>query len=183
MDTNFGQVVLVKDINPNVTNGYYGGVYPQSSFPDGLIEFDDQLYFSADNGVNGDELFVSNGTAEGTQLLIDLNPGSSNYGFAYGSTVSYLTEFNDKLYFSANDGESGRELFVSDGTAEGTQLLVDLRPGSGNYDYGSGYSYSSYPGDLTEFNGRLYFSADDGENGREIFVSDGTAEGTQLLED
>ncbi|MEO0925847.1 MAG: hypothetical protein AAFY63_08245 [Cyanobacteria bacterium J06643_13] len=183
MDTNFGQVVLVKDINPNVTNGYYGGVYPQSSFPDGLVEFNDQLYFSADNGVNGDELFVSDGTAEGTQLLIDLNPGSSNYGFAYGSTVSYLTEFNDKLYFSANDGESGRELFVSDGTAEGTQLLVDLRPGSGNYDYGSGYSYSSYPGDLTEFNGRLFFSADDGENGRELFVSDGTAEGTQLLVD
>ena len=214
MDTNLGQVVLVEDINPGISQGYNGPTrpidffmpddseaesneeldssaddetrisiptspYPDSSFPSSLIEFNDKLYFSADDGENGRELFVSDGTAEGTQLVVDLRPGEGNYGYIYGSNPYNLVEFNDKLYFTANDGESGNELFVSDGTAEGTQLVVDLRPGEGNY----GYIYGSNPYNLVEFNDKLYFSADDGESGRELFVSDGTAEGTQLLVD
>ena len=157
----------------------FPGNYPQGSYPRNFFEFDDQLYFSADNGESGRELFVSDGTAEETQLLVDLRPGSSNYGYNYGSNPSSFFEFNDKLYFSANNGESGNELFVSDGTAEGTQLLVDLRLGESNY----GYTYSSNPSELIEFNDKLYFSANNGESGRELFVSDGTAEGTQLLVD
>ena len=179
MDTNVGQIVLVKDINPNVFNGYYGGAYPEGSFPNNLTEFNDKLYFSANDGENGRELFVTDGTTEGTQLLVDLDPGSSNYGYNYSSYPAGFTEFDGKLYFSANDGESGTELFVTDGTAEGTQLLIDLNPGSSNY----GYSYSSSPINFTEFNDKLYFSANDGENGRELFVTDGTTEGTQLLTD
>ena len=178
MDTNLGQVVLVKDINPNVFDGYYGN-YPEGSSPSSLLEFNDQLYFSANDGDNGRELFVSDGTAEGTQLLVDLNSGESNYGYSYGSYPNSLFEFNDQLYFSANDGESGPELFVSDGTAEGTQLLIDLNSGSSNYTY----SYGSSPDNFIEFDEQLYFSASSGENGRELFVSDGTAEGTQLLVD
>ena len=183
MDTNLNQVVLVRDINPNVFDGYYGPSFPEGSFPSNLIEFNDQLYFAANDGENGSELFVSDGTAEGTQLLADINPGSSNYGFYYGSGSypSNFVEFNDQLYFAANDGESGSELFVSDGTAEGTQLLVDINPGSSNYGfyYGSG----SNPSNFIEFNDQLYFAANDGESGSELFVSDGTAEGTQLLVD
>jgi ELWxxDGT repeat protein len=213
MDTNLGQVVLVKDINPGVFEGYNGPVrpidffrpdseaesneeldssadestrisvpsypYPASSFPSNLVEFNDKLYFSADNGENGNELFVSDGTAEGTQLVADLRPGEGNYGYIYGFAPSNLVEFNDKLYFAANDGESGRELFVSDGTAEGTQLVADLRPGEGNY----GYIYGSNPYNLVEFNDKLYFTANNGESGNELFVSDGTAEGTQLVAD
>ena len=172
---NLGQVVLVKDINPNFSDGYNGSSYPSGSNPRNLIEFNDKLYFTANNGESGLELFVSDGTADGTQLLVDLRPGSNNYG-SYPGSLGSFTEFNDKLYFSANNGENGRELFVSDGTAEGTQLLVDLRPGSS----------SSNPGNLAsfiEFNDKLYFAADNGESGSELFVSDGTAEGTQLLVD
>jgi ELWxxDGT repeat protein len=143
-----------------------------------LVEFNDKLYFTADDGESGRELFVSDGTAEETQLLVDLAPGENKYG-PNGSNPIDLVEFNDKLYFTADDGESGRELFVSDGTAEGTQLLVDLYPGENKY----GFSYVSNPIDLVEFNDKLYFTADDGENGRELFVTDGTAEGTQLLVD
>lgn len=75
MDTNFGQVVLVKDINPNVTNGYYGGVYPQSSNPNSLVEFNDKLYFSVDNGESGDELFVK---AEDREKLREVSYEYSN---------------------------------------------------------------------------------------------------------
>ncbi|NJR47049.1 MAG: hypothetical protein HC775_15480 [Hyellaceae cyanobacterium CSU_1_1] len=165
---------LVKDIHPGTTD--YG--YSYSSSPENLVEFNNQIFFSADDGENGNELFVSDGTAEGTQLLVDLYPGENNYG-DNGSFPRNLTEFDGKLYFAANDGENGNELFVSDGTAEGTQLLVDLRPGEDNY----GNSNGAYPSNLTEFDGKLYFTANDGENGNELFVSDGTAEGTQLLVD
>ncbi|WP_413467323.1 ELWxxDGT repeat protein [Pleurocapsa sp. FMAR1] len=61
--------------------------------------------------------------------------------------------------FSADDGENGDELWVSDGTTEGTHLVEDINPGSDD----------SFPGNFTEFNNQLYFSADDGENGRELF--------------
>jgi ELWxxDGT repeat protein len=228
MDTNLGQVVLVQDINPGVSNPIYpiefdeqplgdsttvideeekdiasatedkltadssdsiprpypypypgGAATPDSSFPSHLVEFNDQLYFNADDGEHGRELFVSDGTGKGTRLVEDLRPGASNYGYAYGSAPYNLTEFKDKLYFSANDGKHGNELFVSDGTAEGTQLLVDLRPGEDNY----GNQYSSYSSNLTEFKNKLYFAANDGKHGNELFVSDGTAEGTQLLVD
>ena len=64
MDTNLGQVELVKDINPD-----------GSSSPDSLVEFKDKLYFAANDGETGRALFVSDGTTEGTQLVKDIYPG------------------------------------------------------------------------------------------------------------
>ena len=174
---------LLVDLNPGFYDNNYGPPIPKSFNPNNFIEFNNKLYFSANDGENGNELFVSDGTAEGTQLLVDLNPGLSDYGFANSSNPSSLVEFNGKLYFSADDGESGRELFVSDGTAEGTQLLVDLNSGVDDSNYGSPLPAGSNPGSLVELNGKLYFSANDGESGNNLFVSDGTAEGTQLLVD
>ena len=148
-------------------------------FFDGLVEFNDKLYFKANDGIHGDGLFVSDGTAEGTRLAANLNPGKSNDGSGRGSAPDNFVEFNDKLYFTADDGVHGDELFVSDGTPEGTQLAVDLYPGENSY----GYSNSSFPRNFVEFNDQLYFTADDGVHGNELFVSDGTAEGTQLVAD
>ena len=166
---------LVVDIAPGSSdNYYYGNTFPDSSSPSDLTEFNDQLYFAASDGENGRELWVTDGTTEGTTLVADINSGDGS------SSPSSLTEFNDKLYFSASDGENGRELWVTDGTTEGTTLVADINPDSSNYNYPYG---SSYPGNLTEFNGKLYFSASDGENGRELWVTDGTTEGTTLVAD
>ena len=175
MNTDLGQVVLVSDINPNTIDSY--SIYSRDSYYlSGLTEFKDKLYFGADNGESGTELFVSDGTAEGTQLVADIRPGSNdsyNYRNVYSSDPSGLAEFKDKLYFGADNGESGRELYVSDGTAEGTQIVADIRPGS------DGSNLST----LIEFKDKLYFTADNGESGQELFVSDGTAEGTQIVAD
>jgi ELWxxDGT repeat protein len=195
MDTNSGEVILIKDINPGFSEYFprssdpapldpdrpYSpppSTVPNNSFPSSLVEFKDKLYFAADNGENGSELYVSDGTGSGTQLVVDLRPGENKYGEGYSSSPFYLTEFENKLYFTANDGEVGNELFVSDGTAAGTQLLADLRPGSTNYG-----PNGSYAGNLVEFKDKLYFTANDGEVGNELFVSDGTAAGTQLVAD
>ncbi|MBE9048757.1 hypothetical protein IQ255_31025 [Pleurocapsales cyanobacterium LEGE 10410] len=158
---------LLKDINPG--SGDSSNRFNFINF----IEFNDKLYFTADDGENGRELWVSDGTTAGTQLLKDINPGSA-------SSASYspenFTVFNDQLYFTAEDGENGEELWVSDGTTDGTRLVADINPGSNNFG-------GSSPGNLTVFNGELYFGATDGENGRELWVSDGTTAGTQLLKD
>ena len=168
MDTNLGQVELVKDINPD-----------GSSSPDSLVEFKDKLYFAANDGETGRALFVSDGTTEGTQLVKDIYPENNSQSRFYFRNLSNLTEFDDKLQFASDNGGSGKELFVSDGTAEGTQLVKDIYPGEDPY----GNKNSSAPSDLVEFKDKFYFAANDGVHGNELFVSDGTAEGTQLLVD
>jgi ELWxxDGT repeat protein len=156
------RATLVKDI--------FSG--SSSSIPGYLTELNGKLYFAANDGINGRELWVSDGTTAGTQLVADIF-GSNNYGFNFGSYPRYLTKLNGKLYFAADAGINGRELWVNDGTTAGTQLVADINSGS----------YGSNPFGFTEFNGKLYFSADDGINGRELWVTDGTTAGTQLVAD
>src|SRR5688572_1688172 len=52
------------------------------------------------------------------------------------------------LYFSANDGVTGHELWRTDGTEAGTVLVADLNPGP----------VSSRPNNLTNVNGRVFFT-------------------------
>jgi ELWxxDGT repeat protein len=151
---------LVKDIKSG------SGLY-SDSFPRNLTDLGGSLYFSALNNLNGNELWVSDGTEGETKLVVDINPGKNN------SSPRYITALNNKLFFSADNGVKGRELWVSDGTKNGTKLLKDINPGS----------QSSEVRDLTVSGNKLYFIADNGINGNELWVSDGTEGGTKLLKD
>ena len=87
------------------------------------------------------------------QLVKDINPGagsSSPESFVAGS-----------LFFVANDGTTGRELWKSDGTLAGTVLVKDLNPAG-----------DSFPNVLTNVNGTLFFRADDGTHGVELWKFD-----------
>jgi ELWxxDGT repeat protein/VCBS repeat-containing protein len=121
------------------------------------------LFFSADDGTSGPELWKSNGTSAGTVRVKDIRPGAS------GADPSYLTPVGSTLFFSADDGASGLELWKTDGTAAGTVLVKDILPGA----------VSSYPRHLTAVGDLLYFVAGDLSGGGALWVSDGTAEGTQ----
>ena len=143
-------VTLAADINPGKPLSGSGG----SSSPSGLTVFDNALYFSADDGVHGKELWKYNGTT--ASLVADLIPGK------FASSPSGLRLFDNALYFSADDGVHGKELWKYDGTT--ASLVADLNPGSG-----SSYLYGS-----TVFNNSLYFSLDDGVHGTELWKYDGT---------
>jgi ELWxxDGT repeat protein len=168
---------LVLDINPG----------PDSSYLSEMVAIGSTTYFTADDGVNGVELWKSDGTAAGTTLVKDIYPGQGRFfdeigRVSYGpnsSSPSNLTYVNGTLFFVATEGTTGRELWKSDGTAAGTTLVKDIFPGR-NSPYPR---YSSYPSDLTNVNGTLFFAADDGKTGRALWKSDGTAAGTTLVKD
>jgi ELWxxDGT repeat protein len=124
------------------------------------------LFFSANDGIHGQELWRSDGTPDGTLLVRDLAPGGS------GSNPSDYTMMNGILYFLADDGTTGRELWRSDGTEAGTSLVADIDPGPGD-----GVIFLTTAGDW------LYLSAGDGVDGLALWKSDGTESGTGLVED
>jgi ELWxxDGT repeat protein len=163
------------------TDGTVGGtnmvkdIYPgsQSSIPalnNPFFEsyvWNNVLYFPARDGNNGHELWRSDGTADGTYLLKDINLVSTPTGSAIPAY------FTGNLYFSALEAMAlGRELWVTDGTTDGTQLVADLSPGV----------LGSNPTDMVVCNGLLIFIAQGG-SGTELYRSDGTAAGTMLLKD
>src|ERR1035438_5755192 len=64
---------------------------PGASNPYDFIEYNNKLYFGATDSVHGYELWVSDGTANGTYMLKDIWPGSAS------SDLEYFTLFNNKL--------------------------------------------------------------------------------------
>jgi ELWxxDGT repeat protein len=128
-------------------------------------------YFLRSDGIQGRELWRSDGTPAGTHLLRDICPGVC--GIEHLSSWANLATLGSRVYFAADDGAHGNELWVTDGTSAGTRMVIDLRPGPD----------SSNPGPLFALDGLLWYAADDGVHGREPWRSDGTAPGTSLLFD
>jgi ELWxxDGT repeat protein len=117
-----------------------------------LTRVGDELFFTADDGTHGDELWKSDGSAAGTRLVKDLEPGPLS-SFAQG----YLTAVGGTLFFVAGDRAHGQELWSSDGTRPGTKR-IDVYPGPED----------SYPEYLTRLGGALYFEAGDPDHGTEL---------------
>ncbi len=149
---------LLQTINPNAT------AYPQNFYYSPALG---KTFFSA-NGGNGVELWVTDGTSEGTMQVKDINTTNTTAG----SSPANFTECNGKVYFSATDGSlSGTELWVTDGTAEGTRMMKDIIPGSSG----------SSPDKLTVLNNKLYFLVNANGGSKQMWTSDGTDEGTKML--
>jgi ELWxxDGT repeat protein len=117
-----------------------------------------RLFFGADDGIHGNELWTSDGTALGTSMVADLVAGPGDAapsGFAF---------FRGEVFFSARDGQGGGGLWKTDGTARGT---VEV------WTTGSGFPY-----DLAPVGGRLIFFIYRRDFGLDLWASDGTSRGT-----
>ena len=162
-DGTAGGTVIVKDVFPGTTSSNPGDFSILNGF----------IFFSARTAAEGRELWKTDGTAANTTLLKDIVPGpdSSNNIDSYNiaSTGTYLL-------FAANTAGSGVELWKSDGTTAGTNMLKEINTGNANAD-------SSNPRGFYPLNGITLFAANDGTHGEEIWKTDGTAGGTILLKD
>src|SRR6056297_2172547 len=140
-----------------------GGSSPRRLTPAG-----DYLYFVAFNNLTNEELYRTDGTEAGTELVIDLAPGTLD------PNISNLTAVGSKLFFTGDDDEDGRELYVVEGSGIPTRLT----------DFGAGASSATFI-ELVAYNGLLFFSSESDADtvGFELYVSDGTIEGTRLFKD
>jgi ELWxxDGT repeat protein len=117
------------------------------------------VFFAANDGVHGNELWGTDGTSAGTVMIKDINPGAGS------SNPNGFTVFNGFTYFAANDGSAGIELWRTDGTAAGTSMWAQMQTGPA----------SSSPAELTVVGSELFFTAaGGGAGGRGLWKTDGT---------
>lgn len=137
-------------------------------------------------GNNGNQLWKSNGISGGTgtiSLVKTINPtGSAFEKYFYSSSNTPKTGFlGSSFFFFANDGVHGMELWKSDGTTAGTVMVKDINPtgscrtGEGTYLVNNNLCY--------KIGNRIYFIANDGVHGDELWTSDGTPSGTFMTTD
>ncbi len=225
-----GGTTIVKDINPGLA-----GSSPLFGFGVNFFEFGGKAYFTANDGVHGEEIWVTDGTTGNTNLLKDIETGplgsvdliynsvilpgkfifsstdllGTRYGLweSDGTTagtkpfiafdgdeppfllpsyiasnsfaVSQLLFQGNKFFFIANTAAEGYELWISDGvdgTPAHTQLVKSILPGTGNgVDLGNlSYLYTT---------SGLFFPGFSTANGVELWKSDGTTAGTNIVAD
>ena len=85
---------------------------------------DNSLFFQAHDAATGLELYRTDGTAAGTIMLKDINPGAASSIRGPSGVI-----MGNQLIFSADNGTNGTELWRSDGTSAGTVMIKDINPG------------------------------------------------------
>jgi len=151
-----------------------------SSVPAGFKVLNNKVYFVVNDSLHGNELWASDGTASGTQMVIDINTGPGVGSIPVSYNDYYLTVMNNKLFFAANDGVHGTELWVSDGTAANTQMIKDINT---TPDSGSINSPVILNAAIAAINNQVLFAANDGVHGTELWTTDGTDAGTVMVQD
>jgi ELWxxDGT repeat protein len=148
---------LVKDINAGNNSSDLGW----------LTNLNGSLYFNAYEGVHGRELWRSDGTEAGTIMVKDINPrpATSSLHHYYDKLILLA----GRLYFVADDGQHGRELWQSNGFATSTVLVQDLRPGISS-------AFTVFPENPAATQGRLFFSADNGQVGLELWAMEAASQ-------
>jgi len=147
---------MVKDINPS------GDAYPYY-----LTDVNGTIFFVANDGSSGTELWKSDGTGAGTMMVKEITSGAN------GTAFEEFVQFKGMLFFIVNDwSASKKELWKSDGTETGTLMVTNPNP-----------SNNSLLENLTPSGGYLFFAANDGISGEELWRTDGTAAGTIMVQD
>ena len=169
-----GTPVLLADVNPGAAN----------SNPAEFVEVDDTVFFAASKSGFDRGLWKTDGSLPGTQLVKGLIDGTGMFGPAN------LAAIGNRLFFAASDKIGGRlfhgdELWVSDGTTDGTMLVKNIRPGGGCHAPGlcpivGSPPLGSKPRMISDVDGEaLFYAFAERQSG--LWKSDGTEDGTELL--
>ena len=136
----------------------------------------------------GEEPWISDGTLSGTRSMADIRNGDTpmftqdGQGVLIddvGSQPRNFFQSGNMVYFFADDNNSGRELWKIDTTraSSGATLVKDINSGPGdsvNIDTETEY---------VNMNGNIFFSADNNNNGIELWKTNGFGLGTTMVKD
>lgn len=171
IDTANGVVFIADDVlyqtNGTTVSRLHGGFGDPGTFFRDPIGVGNVALFTGYTDDHGRELWRSDGTRAGTYILKDIRPNSQQDA---GSNPAELGSTGSKAFFTADDGANGKELWISDGTADGTLLITD-------------YTDDILLSEFVPSGNRVYFSSHNPLYGTESHVSDGTRAGTHITRD
>jgi ELWxxDGT repeat protein len=206
---------LIQELKIGTDSGIENLTFPKSAF----TSVGDKAIFRGVSTLNGKELFITDGST--VNLLKEISLGTAN---------SYIGEFynigNKVIFIAANSSDENKELYVSNGTPNGTVPLASLFtsfPISQTYPIQKGTNYFlfqafnstigyelfiyfpntnavkllknintdkrgiSYNPTNQSFAFKIgqkqFFFANDSEHGNELWVTDGDSSNTFLLKD
>ncbi len=152
------------------------------------INLPNKFIFPVSDQAGRSELWESDGTPGGTVLFKAFSPADPssfpfilltfNFNVSTGTLTNPLFQ-GDKFFLSAGTATEGTELWISDGvdsTVGHTHIVKDINPGTANSDPGTPGSYFYTTTDL-------FFPANNGTNGVELWRSNGTSAGTFMVQD
>ena len=167
------------------------------------MELSGKLCFAANDENHGGELWRSDGTAAGTQLVKDIFQGPD------GSDPVSLTTFGQVALFGCNSSwDDGGSLWKTNGTEAGTQEILQDAGDANGFTIAGGQAFceitaqsgrrslwvvnraataaamvqdhgTGFIEKMTAFQDKLYYTPDD----QRIWVSDGTPAGTHVVVD
>ncbi|MBK6995132.1 MAG: hypothetical protein IPH31_09465 [Lewinellaceae bacterium] len=120
---------LLKDINNALVNGK----------PRGMTTVGTTVFFSADDGLHGRELWKTTGTDASTVMVADINPSGD-------ANPANFCNVNGIVFFTVTTPVNGTQIWKTDGTANGTKFVADILLG------GESGSFAQ----LTACNGKLF---------------------------
>ena len=134
--------------------------------PTCYINYNGLIYFEASTDGFGREIWHTDGTTANTALLKDINPGNNNS--VSNSLQPSSCVFNGKLYFIASNDTSKGEIWKTDGTSNGTERVTNFLDGRTT--------------ELTSAGDHIFFLIIENDF-LQVWMSDGTKEGTVLVKD
>ena len=158
------------------SDGTSDGTYRIKNFsaghpPEYFIVNDNILYF-----ISRHALWKSDGTEMGTVLIKDFYSYENSH-----RGIRFLGFLNNELFFSVNDGIHGQELWKTDTTNLGTVIVKDINLGDNSSNPSRNSTYNMASINQCIIDGYVYFIADDGVHGKELWKTDGTNTGTIML--
>ena len=173
-DPSVDTAILVTD-HPNATGS--GGIVMNGIY-----------YYGSYDDIHGYNVWKYDPTIDSVMLVYDINP-SNNWDNSFNhpifQTIYQFAIMNDILYFIANDGIHGKELWKYDPAIDSAMLVYDIFPGlaSSTYPIGDYYTPSSHGNFFTVMNDILYFPANDGIHGRELWSYNPALDSAMMVHD